>query len=72
MFDLKKYAETITANEKAIEIDPHYSDAWTGKGLALSRLGKSDNSRKAYNKAIEIEKQGPSAWYIKILSKLIR
>ena len=39
--------------------------AWTGKGIALNDLNKSDEAIKAYDKAIEISPQNPMAWYNK-------
>ena len=36
--------------------------AWTGKGMALNALNKSDEAIKAYDKAIEIDPQKSEAW----------
>ncbi len=44
--ELKRYEEAIEAYEKAIEINPQYTDAWYNKGFCLSEL-------KRYEEAIE-------------------
>ncbi len=63
--DSGKYEEVITAYDKEIEINPHNSMAWTGKGVALSSLNKFDEAIKAYDKAIEINPQDSYAWFNK-------
>ena len=63
--DSGKYEEVITAYDKEIEINPHNSMAWTGKGVALSALNKFDEAIKAYDKAIEINPQDSYAWFNK-------
>src|ERR1035437_8197051 len=63
--DSGKYEEVITAYDKEIEINPHNSMAWTGKGVALSASNKFDEAIKAYDKAIEINPQDSHAWFNK-------
>ena len=58
---LGKSDEAIKAYDKAIEINPHNSDAWYNKGIALYNLNKSDEAIKAYDKAIEINPQDSKA-----------
>jgi tetratricopeptide (TPR) repeat protein len=40
------------AFKKAIEINPHNSEAWYNKGNSLFYLNKPDEARKAFDKAI--------------------
>jgi tetratricopeptide (TPR) repeat protein len=47
--------EAIRAYDKAIEINPKYSDAWNNKGNSLSKLGKSDEAQKSWAKVKEID-----------------
>ena len=63
--NLDKSDEAIKAYDKAIEINPQYSDAWNNKGIALDNLNKSDEAIKAYDKAIEINPHNSIAWYNK-------
>jgi tetratricopeptide (TPR) repeat protein len=61
--DLNKYVEkNMKTQDIAIEINPQYSDAWTGKELALSQQNKFDKAAKAFDKAIEINPQNTDAW----------
>ncbi|HON37088.1 MAG TPA: tetratricopeptide repeat protein, partial [Methanothrix sp.] len=50
-----KYDEAIQAYDKAIEIDPQYTEAWSNKGVTLAEQGKYDEAIQAYDKAIEID-----------------
>ena len=53
--------EAIKAYDKAIEINPKYSEAWNNKGNALYNQTKFDEAIKAYNKAIEINLSNATA-----------
>ena len=54
--------EAIKVHDKAIEINPQYSAAWNNKGVALGKLGKSDEAQKAWAKGKGIESK---AWHNK-------
>ena len=41
--------------EQAAELDPTYAAAWNDLGIAYEQLGRFDDARKAYEKAMEIE-----------------
>jgi Flp pilus assembly protein TadD len=41
--------------EKAVEIDSTHAAGWNNLGVAYEQLGKFDEARKAYDKALEIE-----------------
>ena len=70
---LNKYDEALAAYDKAIEIGGTnasdkvlLSNAWEGKGYALSKLGKYNESFEALDKAIELSPQNAgSIWYTK-------
>jgi Flp pilus assembly protein TadD len=55
--------------EKAVELDPTYAAAWNNLGIGYEQLGRFDDARKAYEKAIEIE---PGNSYIRSNYDLFR
>jgi Tfp pilus assembly protein PilF len=59
--DLGKYEESITAFEKAIELDPpNAADSWGYIGRAYSKMNNSEESVRAYEKALELN---PNDYY---------
>jgi tetratricopeptide (TPR) repeat protein len=51
-----KYDEAIQAFDKAIEINPQYADAWSGKGTALRQIGRATEAMEAeaaYEKIVD-------------------
>jgi Tfp pilus assembly protein PilF len=59
----------VTQFERAVEIDESYAAAWNNLGIGYEQLGKFDEARKAYEKAIAIE---PDNQYIKNNYELFR
>jgi tetratricopeptide (TPR) repeat protein len=49
------WKEAVFRFEKAIEIDKTYGGAWNNLGIAYEQLGRFDDARKAYEKALELE-----------------
>jgi Flp pilus assembly protein TadD len=45
-----KYDEAIQAYDKAIELDPNFSNAWSGKGDAFNLLGRTTEAEVAFAK----------------------
>jgi Flp pilus assembly protein TadD len=41
--------------QKAVELDPTYSQAWNNLAIAYEHEGKFDEARKAYEKALELD-----------------
>lgn len=41
--------------QKATELDPTYGSAWNNLGIGYEQLGRFDDARKAYEKALEVE-----------------
>jgi tetratricopeptide (TPR) repeat protein len=66
IFDKAMFDEAIKAFDKAIEINPQYEKAWTGKGTAFALLRDYDDAIRAYDKAIEIDPQSTMAWENKL------
>ncbi len=65
----RAYEEALMAYDKAIEINPQYTKAWSGKGYALSMMAalnhdqsKYNESLKAYDRAIELNQSYVEAW----------
>jgi tetratricopeptide (TPR) repeat protein len=52
-FALESYGEALHHFGKAIQLAPHASWAWHGRGDALQLSGEYDGALKAYEKAIE-------------------
>ncbi len=48
--------------EKAVELDKGYAAAWNNLGIGYEQLGRFDDARKAYEKALELE---PDNTYIR-------
>lgn len=44
-----------TQFERAVELDETYAAGWNNLGIAYEQLGRFDDARKAYDKALSIE-----------------
>ncbi|KYC46039.1 MAG: Tetratricopeptide repeat protein [Candidatus Methanofastidiosum methylothiophilum] len=42
------YEDAIKCYDNAIRINPKFKDAWQGKGMALEKLGRSEDARKCF------------------------
>src|ERR1017187_10500151 len=40
---------------EATRLDPNYAEAWNDLGVAYEQLGRFEDARKAYEKAIKLE-----------------
>ena len=60
--DQGKYDEAVHAYDKAIELEPKYSDAWNNRGEAFHNWGKFDEAIRCFDKAIEINPKNAFAW----------
>jgi tetratricopeptide (TPR) repeat protein len=54
--------ESLVYLDKAIEINPQFSEAWYNKGVVLDELGRFEEALEAYEKAIKINPQFSEAW----------
>lgn len=61
-FQLKRYAEAITASQKAIRINPEDGNAWGVLGLAYSLLQRYPEALSASREAVRIDPSG-GGWF---------
>ncbi|MGN6709465.1 MAG: tetratricopeptide repeat protein, partial [Candidatus Nitrosocosmicus sp.] len=62
---LGSYNEAIACYDKAIELNPEYSDAYNNKGISLYYLGSYNEAIACYDKAIELNPDYTDAYYNK-------
>jgi tetratricopeptide (TPR) repeat protein len=62
-----RWYEAIKAYDKAIELNPQYTDAWVNKGDAHHFQGEYDEAIEAYNEAI---RQDPNYEWAKIMKEI--
>jgi tetratricopeptide (TPR) repeat protein len=67
-YNLGRYEEAIARYDKALEIDPHYLNAWNNKGVSLDELGRREEAIACYDKALEIDPRYVKVWYNRGLS----
>jgi superkiller protein 3 len=44
----------VTAYQHALDIDPHFADAWEGLSMALADLGRFDEAIRAAERVVEL------------------
>lgn len=49
------WKEAVLRWEAAVRIDPGYGSAWNNLGIGYEQLGRFDEARKAYERALELE-----------------
>ena len=60
--DLENNEEAIKDYDKAIELNPNYSDAYNNRGVSKSDLGNNEEAIKDYDKAIESNPNNSDAY----------
>jgi Flp pilus assembly protein TadD len=50
------WPEAVLRFEKATELDPTYAAAWNDLAIGYEQLGKFDDARKAYDKALQLDR----------------
>ena len=53
--ELDKLTESISAHQKAVELDPNYHEAWVNLGIAYRQSGDLEKAEECYQKAIKID-----------------
>ncbi len=64
-FYKQEYEKAKVAFERAVKLDPNNADIWFNIGVALGKLGKTEDALKSYDKTIELERDYGNAWYNK-------
>ena len=60
---LKKYKEAIVSFEKAIKLNPNFSEAYNNLGSTLKSLNKFEEAILNYKKSINLKKNNFEAYY---------
>lgn len=61
-YDKREYNKAIEVLNKALEINPEYSNAWSWLGAVYNDLGDTGKAIECNNKAIEIDPKNALAW----------
>jgi tetratricopeptide (TPR) repeat protein len=62
LMNQSNYHEAIKAFDKAVELNPQYTEAWAGKGWAFYGSSRYNEALQEYNKAIELDPNYADAW----------
>ena len=57
-----KYEEALEAFNKALEIDPVYTEAWNNKGMTLTGLGRYEEAIVCFNMSLAIDSRDVVTW----------
>ncbi len=52
---LKRFEEAVEIYDNALKINQMIADAWFGKAVCLSFLGREDEADAAFRKAVELD-----------------
>jgi len=63
LYNQDKFDESLTAYEKAVELDPKDFEAWNNMGIDLGLLGRYDEALTAFNNAVGLNDSYAEAWY---------
>jgi tetratricopeptide (TPR) repeat protein len=70
LFSLGRYAEAVTAYDRALSIASDHVKAWNNRGLALQALNRFDDALTSYSKALELHKDYADAHFNQALALL--
>jgi tetratricopeptide (TPR) repeat protein len=57
LFRQEKYRDAVNAFGQATDIDPHFTNAWFNKSLALVHLGKDTEALRALDKVLTLNQR---------------
>lgn len=61
-YELQRYKDALAAFEKAVQLQPNYTQAWNGQAQTLSELKEYKQALTAYDRAIQIQPNYLDAW----------
>jgi tetratricopeptide (TPR) repeat protein len=67
-----QYDQAIAHYNKALELNPKYTEAYLNRGIANSRKGKADQAIADFNKALEFNPNYAKAFYNRALALCIK
>jgi Flp pilus assembly protein TadD len=56
---LDRYEDAIATHQKALQVNPHYTEAWVNLGIAYRLQGDLKNAEDSYQKALDIDPDYP-------------
>ncbi len=62
LFNERRFEEALVTYEMAIEADPNYPTAWTGKGMVFSQIMEFDDAMHSFERALELDSGYSDAW----------
>jgi tetratricopeptide (TPR) repeat protein len=62
-FNQQKFDEAISDYNKALELDPNYSLAYTNRGSAYLKKYQFDKAMADYNRALELDPSNAAAYF---------
>jgi tetratricopeptide (TPR) repeat protein len=65
LYRLKKYEEALSSYDRALKIDPNYSEAWSDRGITLFRLEKYEEALSSYDRALKIDPNDNYKWIMR-------
>lgn len=60
--NIGQYSKAIASYDKAIAIEPDYTDAWINRGNILEEHGRDTEATESYGKAIAINQNYAEVW----------
>ena len=63
LFNMSRLNESISAYDRAVELNQSSVEAWDHKGDTLRKMGKYNEAIAAYNIAIKLDPASGDSWY---------
>jgi tetratricopeptide (TPR) repeat protein len=60
-----QFEKAIECYDKALEIDPEFSEAWFAKGVALHNMQRYNEAIECYDSALALNSQNAAIWAVK-------
>lgn len=64
-----RYEEAVIAFDKAVALDPGYTEAWRNRGLSLALLGNVNASEESFSRALSLDPDNAGTYYYQALSR---